>query len=198
MYKENKGFCLHPLCIETYKRVIYFQIFDYSYDFINNLTMAIISKQGSHKQLNHILVAADILERIARLAYRNKAGKYVKLKEEEYRLLFDANADCPEEIYDMMARMSECRTRAELIARLAESKTKKRDNSVYLKKTEYAHKLIWQIADIVCPMIACEKQVSIRELEYAIRYVIEQKEGDFYFDHGEDSEEKYYMDDYLV
>lgn len=41
------------------------------------------------------------------------------------------------------------------------------------EKAEHIHKLIWQTADLICPMIAClSEQTFVSEYAYAIEYVI--------------------------
>lgn len=42
-----------------------------------------------------------------------------------------------------------------------------------LEKAEHIHKLIWQVADLVCPMMECiTEQAFVSEYAYAIEYVI--------------------------
>ena len=46
------------------------------------------------------------------------------------------------------------------------------------EKADHIYKLVWQVADLVCPMMACEvEQAFISEYAYAIEYVI-QHNGD--------------------
>lgn len=47
------------------------------------------------------------------------------------------------------------------------------DYGVSETEVEWIHKMIWQIADLVCPMIACmSEQAFVSEYAYAIDYVI--------------------------
>ena len=98
-----------------------------------------------------VLLTANYLERISCLVYKSSGGKYKKLSENKYKkVIFESYAETPHEIYDRIQKYRVSETEAEWI-----------------------HKMIWQIADLVCPMIACmSEQAFVSEYAYAIDYVI--------------------------
>lgn len=105
----------------------------------------------SNDYMIQVLLTANYLERISCLVYKSSDGKYKKLSENKYKkAIFESYAETPHEIYDRIQKYRVSETEAEWI-----------------------HKMIWQIADLVCPMIACmSEQAFVSEYAYAIDYVI--------------------------
>ena len=105
----------------------------------------------SNDYMIHVLLTANYLERISCLVYKSSDGEYKKLSENKYKkAIFESYAETPHEIYDRIQKYRVLETEAEWI-----------------------HKMIWQIADLVCPMIACmSEQAFVSEYAYAIDYVI--------------------------
>lgn len=98
-----------------------------------------------------VLVTANYLERMSCLVYRGADGVYSKLPTQKYKeSIFEGRAEFPQEVYEVISKYGVSEAEAELI-----------------------HKMIWQIADLVCPMIACmSEQAFVSEYAYAIDYVI--------------------------
>ncbi len=105
----------------------------------------------SNDYMIQVFLTANYLERISCLVYKGKDRKYKKLSENKYKkVIFESYAEIPQEIYDRIREYGISETEAELI-----------------------HKMVWQIADLVCPMIACmSEQAFVSEYAYAIDYVI--------------------------
>ncbi len=105
----------------------------------------------SNDYVMQVLLTANYLERISCLVYKGSDGKYKKLSEKKYKKgIFESYAETPQEIYDRIQKYRVSETEAEWI-----------------------HKMVWQIADLVCPMIACmSEQAFVSEYAYAIDYVI--------------------------
>lgn len=105
----------------------------------------------SNDYMIQVLVTASYLERISCLVYKGSDGAYKKLPAEKYKkAIFESYTDFPQEVYERVQTYGVSATEAELI-----------------------HKMIWQIADLVCPMIACmSEQAFVSEYAYAIDYVI--------------------------
>lgn len=97
-----------------------------------------------------VLVTASYFEHISRLVYKS-GGKYKKLPTERYKhLIFTGYAETPQEVSLRMQSLGSAETDAEKVFRR-----------------------VWQIADLVCPMIACiDEQAFVQEYAYAIDYVI--------------------------
>ena len=97
-----------------------------------------------------LYAAASNLDLLSRPVYRTKNG-FVKLPEKTYRgKLFDRFAETPDEIFTLI-----------------------QDNGVSRERAELIHRMLRQIADLVCPMMACpDEQAFISEYAYAIDYVI--------------------------
>ena len=83
--------------------------------------------------------------------YKGSDGAYKKLPAEKYKkAIFESYAEFPQEVYERVQTYGVSATEAERI-----------------------HKMVWQIADLVCPMIACmREQAFVSEYAYAIDYVI--------------------------
>ena len=105
----------------------------------------------SNDYMIQVLLTANYLERISCLVYKSSDGEYKKLSENKYKkAIFESYAETPHEIYDRIQKYRVSETEAEWI-----------------------HKMIWQIADLVCPMIACmSEQDFVNEYAYAKDYVI--------------------------
>ena len=99
-----------------------------------------------------MVVTAILFEQISRLIYFNRDGDCRKPPVEKYyKEIFEGHAETPDEVFDKIKRYGECD----------------------FKKAEYVYKLVWQIADLVCPMMACLcEQAFVSEYAYAIEYVI--------------------------
>lgn len=106
---------------------------------------------GGDDYMIQVFLTANYLERISYLVYKSNDGKYKKLSENKYKkAIFESYAETPHEIYDRIQKYRVSATEAERI-----------------------HKMVWQIADLVCPMIACmREQAFVSEYAYAIDYVI--------------------------
>ena len=106
---------------------------------------------NSNDYMIQVLLTANDLERISCLVYKSSDRKYKKLSENKYKkAIFESYAETPHEIYDRIHKYGVSETEAEWI-----------------------HKMIWQIADLVCPMTACRsEQAFVSEYAYAIDYVI--------------------------
>ena len=115
------------------------------------LCKCIRCEPGSPEYNRNLLVAAVILERVASLVYRCRDGKYHKPSPETYQAeLFKPYAETPEEVFDLAAEFGATPETA-----------------------EHIHKILWQIADLVCPMMACiTEHGHVNEYAYAIDYVI--------------------------
>lgn len=105
----------------------------------------------SNDYMIQVFLTANYLERISCLVYKGSDGKYKKPAEKIYRnAVFEGYAETPQEIYERIREYGISKTEAELI-----------------------HKMVWQIADLVCPMISCMcEQAFVSEYAYAIDYVI--------------------------
>ena len=105
----------------------------------------------SNDYMIQVLLTANYLERISCLVYKSNDGKYKKLSENKYKkAIFESYEETPHELYDRIQKY-----------RISET------------EAEWIHKMIWQIADLVCPMIACmSEQAFVSEYAYAIDYVI--------------------------
>lgn len=99
----------------------------------------------------HLTIAALLLERISCLVYRDKSRVYRKPPPETYKdALFEAFAEYPADIAGLLS-----------------------ESAVTQAEAAYVHKLLWKIADVVCPMMACvTEQGFVHEYAYAIDYVI--------------------------
>ena len=106
---------------------------------------------GSAEYYRHLLVASVILERVSCLIYRCWDGKYRKPSVSTYKAeLFTPFAELPGELIDF-GKVTGATT----------------------ETAEHVHEILWQIADLVCPMMACiSEQGYINEYAYAIDYVI--------------------------
>ena len=101
--------------------------------------------------MTQVFVTANYFEHISRLVYKSDGEKYKKLPTERYKyLIFTGYAETPQEVFERMQNLGAVEADAEQI-----------------------FKQVWQIADLVCPMIACmDEQAFVQEYAYAIDYVI--------------------------
>ena len=150
--RKNLDDYLHPKQIPTKKSVISHELWSMANAAIDSLLKCLASPDNSFKQKNYLIAAASMLERISCLVYRSKDGEYRKLPiKSYYKEIFEGRAETPEEVDDIIARYG-----------------------VHSKDAVKIHKLVWQIADLVCPMIACiSEQAFVSEYAYAIEYVIQ-------------------------
>lgn len=153
---QNKRDVIHYGQIPTKLKTIKTEIFDQGIKAIYSLFNCFVSEPNSFQQKNHIIVAAALFERISRLVYFGKDGYYQKPSVDKYyKEIFEGFAETPEEVYDRI-----------------------KGNDVTREKADHIYKLVWQVADLVCPMMACEvEQAFVSEYAYAIEYVI-QHNGD--------------------
>ena len=153
---RNKRDVIHCGQIPTKLNTIKTEIFNQGHKAIYALLKCLVSEPNSYLQKNHIIVAASLFERISCLVYYGKEGHYQKPSVENYfKEIFEGFAETPEEVYDRIKRCGVTR-----------------------EKADHIYKLVWQVADLVCPMMACEvEQAFISEYAYAIEYVI-QHNGD--------------------
>ena len=149
LYKE-----LHPGQIPTMYKVIKSELLHASMPTVYSLLKCFTYETGSDKYINQVLVTANLLERVSRLVYKGKDGQYKKLPEERYKYyLFEGWAETVEEVCERAKR-----------------------EGITEPDAEFIHKTIWQIADVVCPMISCMgEQAFVSEYAYAIDYVIMHK-----------------------
>ena len=142
---------LHPKQIPTKLKYIEEELYIRESEFESFLLKCIISEPGSAKQKNYMVAAASVLERFSCLVYKCNDSQYQKLAlTTYYKSFFKHWAETPEEVFERVRQCGVTRDKAELI-----------------------YKLLWQIADIVCPMMAgIEEQGFVSEYVYAIEYVI--------------------------
>ena len=146
---ENK---LHPRQIPTMKHVIKEQVWDLGQQAVYSLIKCLAEGPDIHvEQKNLMIRAAVYFERLSCLVYRGKEGDWKKLPVSKYYYyLFEIWAETPEEVASRIKYYG-----------------------VDPGKAKQIHKLLWQAADIICPMMACtDKQGFVSEYAYAIEYVI--------------------------
>ena len=143
---------LHPGQIPTTAAAIRRELWDKSYDIITVLLKCISLAPDSYGFINQAVVAASLLERVSCLVYQGKDGAWRKLPEEAYKkAIFEAYTETKEEVAERLRGHGDA-------AR--------------------AFKTLWNIADLVCPMMACvTEQAFLSEYAYAIDYVI-RRSGD--------------------
>ena len=153
MNKRYSNCKLHPKQIPTKKYIIESELSTIGFDAATALLDCLLSESNGNEQKNNIIAAAFLLEFVSRLIYRNKNGAYCKLPVEKYyQNIFEGYAEDPDEVF---------------------SRAEESGYKITHEKAEHIHKLVWQIADIVCPMIVCtDEQAFVSEYAYAIEYVI--------------------------
>ena len=142
---------LHPKQIPTKAYAVKRQLWELGFKAIYSLLYCLSSEPGSFEQKNHMILAAILFERISCPVYIGKDGYPRKPPASKYyHEIFEGWAETPKEIYDRIG-----------------------SRGVTLERAERIHKLVWQIADLVCPMMACDdEQMFVGEYAYAIEYVI--------------------------
>lgn len=140
--------------IPTSYRVINDVLFDSGYRAIHILLKALSHTGDEELYKNCVVAAAAYFAHISKLIYCGVGGQYKKLSETKYRKgLFEAWVETAEEVYDR----SNC-------------------YGITMEQAEYIHKSLCQIADLICPMLACVGEVFfIGEFAYAIDYVVQHK-----------------------
>lgn len=143
----------HPGQIPTTRKAIEHTVMEYDFKTIKALVRCMVNEENENLYKNYLMIAASCYERISCLIYKDK-GIYEKLSEDDYKYeLFEGLAETVEEVFDLL-----------------------KDYGINMERAKYIHKLVWQVADIVCPMIACvDEQGFISEYAYAIDYVIKHK-----------------------
>ena len=140
----------HPNQIPTSLSVISFSSFQYGVKALRSLLLYLTDSPDSPKRMNHLVVAASLFERVSCLIYRGKDGQYRKPPEQKYKKeLFESFAETQEEIaYNCKQQISS-------------------------GEAEQFFRIIWNIADLVCPMMAnINEQAFVSEYVYAIEYAI--------------------------
>lgn len=147
---------LHPGQIPTEPIIIKDELSFKGAKAIDSLIKCLTSDPGSTQQKNHLVIAAALFERVSCLVYKSKRGVFRKPSAETYKKeIFESWAETPEEVLSHTEKYGA--------------------DSV---KAEHIHKLLWRIADLVCPMMAClSEQAFVSEYARAIEYVIE-RDGD--------------------
>ena len=137
--------------IPTLKKTIKLEMWDKDLQIINSLIRCQLCPLDSAEYKNNLIIAASLLERISCLVYRRKDGTYRKPSQEKYA----------KEIFERYT---------ETVDEVSEWATK---NGSEEKDAAHMHKVLWKIADLVCPMMACiTEQAFTSEYAYAIDYVI--------------------------
>ena len=141
----------HPGQIPTERSVISSELFARGLSAVRSLCRCMTDGLESPEYMNHLVAAAMQFERVSCLGFRDSEGCYRKPDERVYRReVFESWAGTPGEVYDRLA-VQDMTTDA----------------------AEHVYKIIWQIAELVCPMMACtSEQAFISEYAYAIDYVI--------------------------
>lgn len=136
--------------IPTQRRFLMDELMDNDRRAFYALLKCLVSEPGSREQKIYLLLAALIFERISRPVYLNKDLIISKLPVERYyMMIFTGYAETPEEVFERVKR-----------------------DGVTREKAEHIFKLVWQIADIVCPMMACPARSFVYQYAQAIEYVI--------------------------
>ena len=142
---------VHPGHILTKRKNIYEELMFGGYDAIMSLLKCFTYEKGSYRQKNQIILTACIFERLACPVYAGRDGIVKKLPESKYHsAIFEAFAETPGEIYDRIGKYN-----------------------ISPEEAEHIFKIVCQIADLVCPMMACATERAFAsEYAYAIEYVI--------------------------
>ncbi len=148
---RHKRDVVHDKQIPTNLRTIKSELFRIGVQAIYTLFDSLISEPDSFCQKNNIIITAFLFEKLSCLVYYGKNGRYTKPPVEKYyREIFEAFAETPEEVYERTAHRGVTREQA-----------------------DHVFKLVWQVADLVCPMMACVcEQAIMSQYAYAIEYVI--------------------------
>lgn len=148
--EKNKFDILHPRQIPTKMKTIRSYLFRQGIRAIRSLLKCLVSEPNSFQQKNHIIITAALFERISCLVYFGKDGYQKPSVEKYYKDIFEGFAETPEEVFYRVERFG-----------------------VTEEKANHVFKLVWQVADLVCPMMSCVvEQAVVSEYAYAIEYVI--------------------------
>lgn len=139
---------LHYKQIPTTYKAIKEQLETFSYKLPKMLIKCILNE----KDILSLTVASAYLEMLSRYVYSGKDNSYKKPKAKIYKIiLFEHYAETASEVKSLADNLGE------------------KDLS-----PESTHKVLWQIADLVCEMMAVtNEQATLSEYVYAIKYVIE-------------------------
>lgn len=139
---------LHPGQIPTTRTAIRRELWDKGCAVITALLKCVSLAPDNCAFINQAVVAASLLERVSCLVYKGKDGSPRKLPEKAYKkAIFKAWAE----------------TEDEVAFRLGEQ----------AGDAKRAFKTLWNIADLVCPMLACvTEQAFVSEYAYAIEYAV--------------------------
>jgi hypothetical protein len=120
------------------------------HDICFSLINYLAHRDDTPKSLNHLMIAAVKMEQLSCLVYIRKDSQCSKLKASDYmKEIFEDWVEYPDDVRSFLDLLE------------ADSKDAP---EIYL--------LLWQIAQIVCPMMSCEhEQASVREYAYTIEYV---------------------------
>lgn len=137
--------------IPTLMKAIKLEIWDKDLQIIYSLIRCLLSPLDSAAYKNNLIIAASLLERISCLVYRGKDGTYRKPSPKKYaKEIFERYAETVEEVSEKADR-----------------------NGNKEKDAAHMHEILWKIADLVCPMMACiTEQAFTSQYAYAIDYVI--------------------------
>ena len=149
--KKSKYDRLHPKQILTTKKMIRRELSFEGGEAIEALLRCLSCETGSPEQKNYMVVAAMYFERISRAVYEDKDGSFRKLDiRRYYEEIFTGYAEDPEEVLWRTERYG-----------------------VTPESAEHIFKLVWQVADLICPMMACvSEHAFVFEYAFAIEYVI--------------------------
>ena len=141
---------LHYGQIPTSYKAVKAETFNSSIHAISSLLKCFAYAIDSSDYTIQVFVTANYFEHISRLVYKSN-GRSKKLSSERYKyLIFKGVAETPQEVSYRMQKLS-----------VAEADVEK------------IFKQVWQIVDLICPMIACmDEQAFVQEYAYAIDYVI--------------------------
>ena len=144
MVKMKRYMNLHYGQIPTLRKTIRTALDIKGRDIIYALMDCFAADPFSAEYYLHLFSAALMIEQVSELVYTGKNGLFRKLPEAAYRLdIFEGWAETPEEVTGISP-----------------------EDSVLI------HRMLWQVADIVCPVIACaSEQISVWDYAYAIDYV---------------------------
>ena len=152
----NPRLSYHYSQIPTTKRDIRKQLWEFDMKLPTLVIQCILHKDKAD-YYRFLLHAATTIEFLSRLVYWSKTGKQYKKPPAAYykENLFEGHAETPEEVENCAKRVNESITDAVQV-----------------------HKILWQIADVVCEMMATSYEHSfMRYYAYAIDYIIHHSEG---------------------
>ena len=144
---------VHFRQIPTTRSGIENEIYDVEFTITNSLLRCFLYDIGSDEYMNHLMMVAMRLDTLSRMVYKAKNG-YKKLPERKYKeILFEWWAGTPQDVYE----------RSRLYKKI------KIDS-------EQVYKKLYQIADLICPMLASEERsYIINDYAYSIDFIIRHK-----------------------